>query len=77
MTSTEQWLIEDKVSVRPEPDGAFDELLVYHEGECIVHAEMMDDNHLWIGIYPPGEKERRVCMRISARGKLTIHAEED
>lgn len=34
-------------------------------------------NCLWIGIYPPGEKERRVSMWIRARGKLSINAFED
>ena len=77
MTSPEQWLIIDKVAVRPEPDGSFDELLVYHDGKCIVHAEMMDDKCLWIGVYPTGEAERRVCVWIRSNGKLKITAEED
>lgn len=71
-------LIDGKVALQPHADGSFDELVLYDEaGNCLVHAEMMDSNRLWIGFYPPGEKERRVCMWIGARGKLQITAEED
>jgi hypothetical protein len=72
-------LIDGKVELRPHSDGSFDELVLYDApgGKCIVHAEMMDRNRLWIGFYPPGETERRVVMWIGAKGKLTISAEED
>lgn len=75
----ETLLLDGKVKLRPDEKGGFDELLVYDKdgGTCFVHAEMMDDNCLWIGIYPPGEKERRVSMWIRARGKLSINAFED
>jgi len=79
MSDMNQKLIDGMVELRPMPDGSFDELVLYDApgGKCVVHAEMMDTNRLWIGIYPPGEKERRVVMWISAKSKLTIHAEED
>lgn len=75
---TEQWLIEGKVMVRPEPNGEFDELFLMEGKECRIHAEMMDRDKLWIGIYPAGEDERRVCMWITAKGrKLIVTAMED
>lgn len=71
-------LIDGKVLLRPREDGSFDELVLYDaDGKCIVHAEMMDGNRLWIGFYPPGETERRVVMWIGAKSKLTISASED
>lgn len=70
LASGENWLIKDKVFERPDVrDGTFDELVVLDGEECTVHAEMMSDKTLWIGLYPRGEKERRVVM--------WIHAEED
>lgn len=79
MSEMNQNLIDGKVELRPMPDGSFDELVLYDAagGKCIVHAEMMDNNCLWIGFYPPGEPKRRVVMRIRARGKLTVSAGED
>lgn len=81
MTSslTETLLLDGKVKLRPDEKGGFDELFVYDKagGMCSVHAEMMDDNCLWIAFYPPGEKERRVSVWIRARGKLSINAFED
>lgn len=79
MSDMNQKLIDGKVELRPMPDGSFDELILRDETgkKCIVHAEMMDGNCLWIGIYPPGEPKRRVVMWIRARGKLTITAGED
>lgn len=74
---TEKWLIENKISVRPRDNGDFDELIVMDGEHCIVHAEMMEDNCLWIGFYPKDVEQRRVCMWIRARGKLKIHAAED
>lgn len=74
---SEQWLIEGKVSVRPDDLGGFDELLVYDGEHCIVHAEMMDDKCLWIGITPKDEPDRRVVMWVNARGKLRVKTEED
>lgn len=73
-------LIDGKILLRPHPDGSFDELLLYdHDGgTCILHAEMMDKNCLWIGIYPPGETKRRAVMWIRAKGnKLLVNAGED
>lgn len=78
MTSNEKWLIPETALLRPKPNGSFDELVIYGEmGECIVHAEMMDDKTLWIGFYPPGDSKKRVVMWISAKGKLSVRAEDD
>jgi hypothetical protein len=79
MSDEEKWLIENKVAIRLDNAGNFDELLLYDGQECIVHAEMMDRDTLWIGIYPRGEKERRVMMWIRApRGKkLSVEADEN
>ena len=74
---TEVKLLDGKIILRPDDEGKFDELLLLDGADCIVHAEMMDDNCLWIGIYPKGEIERRVVMWIRSNGKLTINAEED
>jgi len=78
MPEMNQKLLDGKVELRPMPDGSFDELILYDADgkKVIVHAEMMDGNRLWVGIYPPGAKDR-VSMWISARGKLTINAFED
>jgi hypothetical protein len=71
-------LVQDKVILRPEPDGSFDELLQMEDGECRVHAEMMSDKCLWIGIYPKDSGDRSVAMRISInKGKLSVLAEDD
>lgn len=71
--------IDEKMELRPRDNGSFDELVMYDKpgGECIVHAEMMDKDCLWIGFYPPGEKDRRVVMWIRAKGKLFVTAQED
>lgn len=80
---SKQLLIDGKIELRPHEDGSFDELVMYDKtgrGKvCLAHAEMMDhDNHLWIAFYPPGERERRVCLWITAKGgKLKIHAEDE
>ena len=75
---TEQWLIEKCIEVRPNDAGGFDELLMYgDDGEMLVHAEMMSDGCLWIGLYPPDEPARRVVMWINTKGKLSVKAEED
>lgn len=72
------WLIDEAIELRPHEDGSFDELVLRHDNECVVHAEMMDKDCLWIGIYPVGEKKRRIVMWIRARGKkLFVTAEED
>ena len=78
MSDMNKKLLGGKVELRPMPDGSFDELVMYDApgGKCIVHAEMMDTNCLWIAFYPPGEKDR-VVMWINARGKLKIEAGQD
>ena len=74
---TREFLIGGKVELRPDEDGKFDELILRDGQDCIVHAEMMSDKSLWIGIYPRGEKQRRVCLWIRSNGKLKVHAAED
>lgn len=65
-----------RVKVRPCDDGSFDELFA---DRAYVHAEMMSDTDLWIGIYNSKAKDsRRVAMWISIRnGKLDVTARED
>jgi len=77
--SGERWVIEDRVQVRPDPDGKFDELMIYDStGACIVHAEMMDAGCLWIGIYPPNDKGQTAAMWVKAKGrKLEIDVGND
>jgi len=58
------------VEVRPREDGRFDEL-VFRNIET-VHFEMMDENHLWIGVYHNGDKET-YHVNVSAKGKLKIN----
>lgn len=78
MTDRSTFLIDKKVELRPDQDGGFDELLLHDGKHCVIHAEMMDDNCLWIGIYPRGEKTRQVAMWITAKkGKLVVNAAED
>lgn len=78
-----QTLIDKKVELWPSEDGSFDEFVMFDVADpngrqCLVYAEMISDQTLWIGFYPPGETERRVVMWISAKGdKLKITAEED
>jgi hypothetical protein len=73
---TQNRLLGGAIVLRPNEDGSFDELLMYDGEKCLVHAEMMDNKSLWIGFYPGGDIPR-VCMWISAKGKLTVRAEED
>ena len=75
MTSVE-WLIEGRVELR-RADGAFDELVVWKDGECLAHAEMLSDDCLWIGFYPDGPTMPRVVMRVTIDGKLSVAAEKD
>lgn len=78
MSDASEFVIDGKVELRPRPSGKFDELVLRDkpDGECIVHAEMMDKGCLWIGIYPPGETAgRRVSLWIRAeKGKLSVNA---
>jgi hypothetical protein len=80
---SEQSFLGGKVVLRPDEGGGFDELLLMEGDECRVHMEMMDDNNLWIGIYPKGEEYgegkngRSFRVSIGARDKLRILAEED
>jgi hypothetical protein len=77
-TMKEEWLIPKRVMTRPDDRGKFDELFVYDDaGNCILHAEMMSDKTLWIGIYPPDTGDVRAVMWISSKGKLKISAHED
>lgn len=61
--------------LRPNADGSFDEFVV--EGQ--VHFEMMDDNHLWVGIYPHDVPfDCRWTLDISIEGgKLSVVADYD
>lgn len=73
-----QWLIEDRVELRPGDDGGFDELVVYDKhGECTLHAEMMDDKTLWVWIGTDHGPDRAIVMWISAGGKLRVTADEE
>lgn len=65
----ETTLCNGKVTLRPDSIGRFDELLA--EGK--IHFEMMDNNVLWIGIYPAGEEDC-VHVTVSAKGHLKINA---
>lgn len=61
--------IDGKIFTRPEPSGAFDELIAK---AADVHMEMMDDSTLWIGLSYDGVQEE-VHVTISVpRGKLNI-----
>lgn len=68
---------ENRIELRPRENGDFDELVIWRNGECLLHAEMMDHNRLWIGIYPPGW-EKRVVMWIDTKSqKLRVNSHED
>lgn len=77
--SKEIELLDGNIILRPDEEGRFDELLMMADNNCLVHAEMMDDKTLWIGLEPEGyEGRRRVVMWISVKkGKLEVSAEED
>lgn len=78
---TQNRLLGGAICLRPNEDGSFDELLMYDGMKCVVvHAEMMNDKSLWIGLYPGGDiggDTPRVCMWVSANCKLTVRAKED
>lgn len=66
-----------KVELRPDPDGRFDELIA--EGVASIHAEMMDKDCLWIGIYGADGKERwSMWIMAEKKGReLAVNAFED
>lgn len=71
-----QFLLNGAVEVRMDDDGKFDELVIQEDCASSVHFEMMDDNTLWIGLYPLGPKGNCVHVTVSARGKLSVSAFE-
>lgn len=66
-----------KVELRPKPGDVFDELIA--EGVSTIHAEMMDKDCLWIGIYGAnGEKRWSMWIRAEKKGRrLSVNAFED
>lgn len=69
--------MSDLMEIRQDSNGNFDELFVNSRGRCLVHAEMMDDGLLWIGIYPPGSQQGVMVWIGTKNGKLTVTAEKD
>lgn len=61
------------VELRKDDRGEFDELIA---NNCMFHAEMMSDNQLWIGI-SDAKDEVLWMMTVTAKGKLSITAEQD
>ena len=65
-----------RFEIRKDDKGKFDELVVYDgRGNCIVHLEMMSDQHLW-GSVELGNR-KRVMFNVTSKRNLTITAEED
>jgi hypothetical protein len=76
MAST--WLIPKRIEVRTDDRGEFDELVVNDEaGNCVLHAEMMDDKTLWLAVELPGLPDRRAVMWVNSGGKLKIRVDDD
>jgi len=71
--------LNDRVVLRPDEKGGFDELMLYDSmGNCIVHFEMMDRNSLYIGIHPDPTKQSSFSVWIgSGRCNLTVTAEDE
>lgn len=65
------FFLNRKVEVRPDHNGAFDELILLEDGECRIHFEMLDANTLWVGVHPKGEKNS-VHVTITAKGALRV-----
>lgn len=64
------------VEIRPNDDGSFDELVV-RDAE-LVHAEMMDDDHMWIGIDTAGEPSTHVRFSVYVdKRKLRVICETE
>lgn len=59
-----------RIEIRNDEKGGFDELIAK---AATIHFEMMDDNILWVGIETA---DQHYALWISARGKLTISAED-
>lgn len=59
--------------IRLNEDGTIDEILLYINGECVMHLEQMDDSYFWMGLYAEG----KTChVRAGAnRGHYWINAE--
>jgi hypothetical protein len=60
------------LELRPDDRGKFDELV---GGPCMVHFEMLDGNLLWISLEK--DPNTRVVVTVSAKGKLTVTADDD
>ena len=73
----ETHLLGGKIILRPDAAGNFDELMLMEGNEPRVHMEVLDDNCLWIEIWPKGEDARRVCVWVNSNSKLRIRTEED
>jgi len=48
-------------------NGEIDEVLMWRDGDCVMHLERMDDNSIWIGLH-----EKRSTTHIDLNSKEDI-----
>lgn len=56
-----------EIEVRHAPNGSIDEILLYRDGECLVHLEYMDSGLVWMGLYG---KEKMAHVRLGAKSRI-------
>lgn len=61
--------------VRLNPDGSIDELLMYIDGQCVMHIEQMSDNYFWMGLYANGMTLHSQFGAKNSRAKAFMNAE--
>ena len=65
--------LAEAIQVGCDEDGKFDELVFKNGLLCSVHVEMMDDNVMWMAMYPQGKPNgSRIVLTVGARGKLSV-----
>jgi len=65
--------VTEWMEVRPDSDGAFDEM-VARFADGMVHVEMMDDNRVYIGFYRDDGRGHQLW--ISSKKKLRCNEEK-
>lgn len=48
-----------RIEYRYDEDGSLDEVLLYHQEECLFHLECMGDQHWYAGLYLPGTEKNQ------------------
>ena len=51
-------------------EGEPDEVLIWRNGDCLMHLERMDDNQLWIGLH--FDDRKTIHLDLTSKSDITI-----